>query len=365
MSVINKIEEIQVCNYSMDKSSILYSIKEGKEVIIYQYPSNVVRAKLNEVQGGIDYFEINGSLCINDIQGATFQILSKKKKYKGEGRLMRYGSENLILHKNDESTLLNNNFEKVLSLQNYPKYYQKHQYGASLFFLVDKLDIDQRKKYRSTLIRYHLREGVVEEIFEATKHKWLNKENIEKDGLICQVIGVHGGNVLLHIAKYQIICIDIKTKEIKWCIEDFVIPGEYKKYLSFGESILSRTPMKWHHIKKENCLYLLARHFCWRIDLNEQKISLVANFLDAPLLERWNFTKTKLFGDQIFFAGAKGVSSTPNKIGVFDIRARQILWTDEVNKGYFKDAPDLMNAHYLVALDSNNMLHIYDSDKKA
>ena len=65
-----------------------------------------------------------------------------------------------------------------------------------------------------------------------------------------------------------------------------------------------------------------------------------------------------MVGNEILFAGTQGFPSTPNRIGIYNIGSRSIVWEYELKSGYFRGAPEQVNDH-LVVLDSNNNLHVF------
>ena len=152
--------------------------------------------------------------------------------------------------------------------------------------------------------------------------------------------------------------IDIDSSKIKWEIKDFVVDEKYKKYLAFGTSNASTTPMRWVQNIETKSIYLLARHFCWRIDLKMQCATLISDFLDMDITNRWNIKEATLHNNKLYFIGSQGFEFYPNIIGVYDIDQRQVIDYAKIENGYFRNSPQIINNEITVQ-DSNGKLHLY------
>lgn len=230
---------------------------------------------------------------------------------------------------------------------------------GSVLVYNEKYIVFQKYLRRHQIECINIEDKIKQTIFDASPYHWVNNDKEEFSGLICQEQIIQDNCLLIHLAKYKIICLGLDSREILWSIDDFVNEPEYKKYLAFEPS--GRTPMKWHLTADGKKMCLLARHFYWELNLEERKVSLKKDFLDQEASERWNFTRTRLVAENIFFAGTKGFAPTSNTIGIFDLKSKAVVWEYKIEDGYFVESPQKYGDNLFV-MDDKKRLHIFQTN---
>ena len=362
--MINKKEEISIYNYLISNDILLYTQRQGSDIRLFEYPSRG-SILVNGVAGGLNYFKNGNSIIVNDLNDNRYvEIVSGNESISNQGCSTQIGEGKyyiLTYSEQENKILLDSNFNKLRSLANFPEnFYQSIFYDDCLYAVVDNLE-HSPKKPRSMLVKYDIENDSIEKIFDAKECIWLNEDGIEEVGFIRQLICGIDDSLIFEVSKYHIICIDLNSGKKLWEISDFISNAEQTKYLSYGVSPSSRTPMKWMKDEKNNKLHLLARHFYWNLDIMSRKVSMVSDFLDSTLMNRWSIQNTNLVGNEILFTGTQGFQSTPNRIGAYDIDSKSIVWEYELKSGYFRGAPELIDGH-LVVSDSNSILHVFTKD---
>lgn len=362
MKLINKIEEIAIYNFGVSGASIIYTSRKGADIEIFKYPSKD-SSLLYEITGGLNYFKQKNVIYVNSLADSKFMKIAEGEVEINDGCLKQVnnGRYYLIEH-HKEVSLLDTDLNKLASLVNLPKnYYQSIFYTDYMFVVSDGDKSKPNNSPRSKILKYNFKKDKIEEFFDAKEFTWSNKDGKQEKGFIRQLICEFNGSLLIEVSKYHIICLNIESGDILWEIPDFVSNIEHEKFLSYGVSSSSRTPMNWLIDEKNNRLLLLARHFCWSIDLLLQQVNLETSFLDSIPLDRWNIQRANLFENEILFTGAKGFQSSPNRIGIYDINERKIVWDYELESGYFRAAPETAG-NYMAVSDSNGYLHVFAKD---
>ena len=190
---------------------------------------------------------------------------------------------------------------------------------------------------------------------------WTGSDGITKEGEVCETLGIWNGQLILHLAKFLIVALDVKTGKRLWQIDNFFEPVDSEKYIAFEGRAFGQTPMEWHLDAPNGKAYLLARHFFVSLDLQNQTCSLSKSYLSDDAEYRWSFMRTRLVdGVRMFFAGSKGYNTTSNYIGSFGIKEQAVIWEHKADEGtYYVEAPRVYRKN-LCALDSKNMLQVFD-----
>lgn len=190
---------------------------------------------------------------------------------------------------------------------------------------------------------------------------WTNSEGNTNIGEVCRTLGIWNDQLILHLAKFLIVALDVKTGKRLWQIDNFFASIDSEKYIAFDGRAFGRTPMEWHLDAMNGKAYLLARHFFVGIDLQSQTCSLGKSYLSDEADYRWSFMSTRLVdSERTFFAGSKGYNTTSNYIGCFSIKEQEVLWEHKAEEGsYYEEAPRV-NKKNLYVLDSEKKLHVFD-----
>ena len=362
--MINKKEEIAILNHIVSETSLIYTLRKGDNIELFEYPSKKPKI-LYGITGGLNYFKKRNIIYVNDLTNRRyFKVTGDEIEInegcitqvnKGEYFILKYPGQKGV-------TLLDANFNELKSLSNFPEnFYESIFYQGYLFVVSDSIKNKVVDNFRSIIFRYDLRKDNVEEFFDAEEFIWSNANTSEGKGFVRQLICGFEDSLIVEVSKYHIVCFNINSGKILWEISNFVSNEEYAKFLSYGASNSSRTPMKWLKDERNNRLLLLARHFYWSVDLLSREVRLESDFLDSMVLNRWNIQRTSLVGNEILFIGTQGFQTSPNRIGIYDVKRKEVIWQYQLKSGYLREAPRFING-CLVVLDNNSNLHIFTKD---
>jgi len=365
--LVRLINKITVHSHTVSEDSLIYIKKNDSVVSLYNYPSEAGLV-LEGFSGSLNYFKHTNSIYVNDLRNNKYIILNENTIRPEEGHLSLIDSGKHFLKRNTEENklvLLDDATKELRSILNFPENaYQSIDHKGLQFFITNKTINGKIESQRSQILKYDYNVDSFEYLFNAENYHWNNEDGNEEKGFICQIIGVYKSGLLVHLSKYHIVYIDIQTGEILWEIQDFISHPDNKKYLSFGSSPVSSTPMEWLIDEENDRCILLSRHFCWHLDLTNKNCSLEKSFLNQDVVNQWNFQKTLLNKNRILFSGAKGFASQADTIGIYNIDSKSIDWEYKLEEGYFLDAPKSFN-NLLVVADSNNYLHVLSEDNNS
>lgn len=353
--MLEKIVELSAVSYCLFNEKVFCSVKNsvGYSIDCYDLNGNLLDFKLPIKSKNVlsfyssdDYFVVS----INDESLIYFIDINNHISIIN-GVFKGFTSNGFIITKkdNDERRIihlgrgLNSGFEVVNS--------------AAIFPVINEEWIIFRDFLSNSNIGFlNLKKKEVSQKFDASSFGWTNINGISFEGEIYQVIGILENQLILHLAPSRIVAVNLTNGEVLWEIKDFVRDNSINKFLLFDRG--NRTPMFWHLKKEKNVMFLLARFFLWKLDLKTNEVELKKSYLGQSSKERWNFTRTTISKDGIYFAGTKGFGFASNYIGFFDFNKNDVTWEYSLDQGYFKESPRLMNG-YLYALDSLNKLSVF------
>jgi hypothetical protein len=313
-----------------------------------------------EIKGQIrpTYFVFNGSqIILSDSNKKVAYVVDGNKVDTLPGHVVAALQDFLLLVNKDDNAqvlLLNTTFETIEKHAikiGARRFSNDHYFIAAEYLNNSVLKIIELPSFASISI-------------PVDADSWSSSEGSTIKGEVCQTIGIWNNQLILHLAKFVIVALDIKTGKRLWQIDNFFESIDADKYISFDESSSGRTPMEWHLDTSKGFAYLLVRHFFLQLDLHHQTCVPGKSYLSDEPEHRWNFTRTRLVeGGEIFFAGSKGFSSTSNYIGCFDVKEQAVHWENKADDGsYYAEAPREYEDG-LCVLDNKNFLHVFESNK--
>ncbi len=192
-----------------------------------------------------------------------------------------------------------------------------------------------------------------------SSEKWhTTDDGEEREGQVTKVIGIHEGQVLVQLAPYVLLALDVKTGEELWRTQDFFEGNIDKQYVYYDVS--GHTNFNWHLEKEENALYLFARFYGLKIDLITQTIEVVYDLSPESGNEVWDLSLTNKVGDLLYFSGCEDFKAWRTDVGVFDLVKKEVVWSYRCeNGGFYMAAPEVSNDK-LYIIDNNRNLSIFE-----
>lgn len=116
--------------------------------------------------------------------------------------------------------------------------------------------------------------------------------------------------------------------------------------------------------EEKNILVVLTRVALFHIDLFENQILLIKDFINLPKEDRWEFKSASIKDDKIYFTGDYGGQYVfATRAGIMSIETGEILWQEQLkDTGGLPNAPQVTDDK-LYVLSVNKQLYIFQKEE--
>jgi hypothetical protein len=179
----------------------------------------------------------------------------------------------------------------------------------------------------------------------------------QKHPTVKKFIGVWENQLVVECNRGIILFLDITTGELlhtldlnadfKYDFSDHLDASTY--YISINTSL--------------NKLIILAPAFLYHFDLKLKTLSVIKDYLNVEISEKWNFKSATFVDDLIYFTGDYGQQYVvATRVGVLNSQTGEVLWQTQLEKtGGLNTAPQVAGDK-LYVLSQKNVLYIFEKE---
>lgn len=352
----------------------MYRLKEYKERVIQYYcckndffifqerENDLVQINSNEINRNFDksayytFYKWNNSLLFSSAEREIIEVFNKEGKIteiKGD----IYGINNKIIISSiqidDERFIIyNSELKEKAIVENiiggYHRFINDDYLAFSEFLKGRMLNFLNLKTYKLNTISF------AEETWLSTDKDDTN----EYEGKIFQIVGKWNNLLLVHIGRYRLIAIDIRTQQEAWRIENFLGEFSFDKAIHLERGIKTMCDILLD-TRKDKAYVFVMEHLL-EIDLHTKTTKKIKDYKTPDF--HWNIEYVKLYDDVITFSAADYIKF-PSYFGVIDRETKEIVWSTKCKGGrYLTTAPQLHNNKLYIS-DSENTLYIYEKEE--
>lgn len=180
----------------------------------------------------------------------------------------------------------------------------------------------------------------------------------QKHPTVKKFIGVWENQLLVECNRGIILFLDITTGELLHTLDlnadskdgnsDHLDASTY--YISINTSL--------------NKLIILAPAFLYHFDLKLKNLSVIKDYLNVEISEKWNFKSATFVDDLIYFTGDYGQQYVvATRVGVLNSQTGEVLWQTQLEKtGGLNTAPQVAGDK-LYVLSQKNVLYIFEKER--
>jgi hypothetical protein len=342
--------------YKIDVSDFFY-LKKGDLYLNGKLFENIVPSIENSNIADVSFYE--KGLSINFNNGVNWLFFSEKNKMK-----IPYNSitsnivqDKIPIYEYDFNLLtpLNNIYDLKLHSLVFSEWHKGGRYVISpdiyMYMYIKEISLYDLKNKKS--IYFSIKDFP----------SYINGFGHEQEADIIQVIGLYNNLLWIHIGRFHLVGIDIKTGSMQCHIEDMRdllhLSEEDSRYFEFS-------PFDKYaiHLDSENgLLKAFAHRYYIEINLNTLTGCVKKDF-GKKTGESWRITNSLFYQERpnlLYFSGHYK-SDGPNAYGIFDTEKSEIIWSALSNEdtGSFYTPPQA-NDRLLAVLDDKQNLFVYEN----